>query len=235
MTPHEIQQALIESGQAIDPVEMQSATIGESTTTAIACFQAHHIGPDGHPLHVDGIVGPNTAWALEHPRDHGAAFTAVGWRCSPSDADEPANVVLKVAVGEIGVYEDPEGSNRGARVDKYLGWEGQNPNVKGPPWCAYYVSWCWSHADGGSPFGRLGSAWKLNEWARAKNKFTDAPVPGDIFTIMRTTFRGHVGIVAAILPEGKIATVEGNSGGAVRALVRPVSSITTFIHPGVSK
>ena len=61
-----LQQALIEQGYACGN-DTDGAIFGPSTDSAVKLFQAGHVGPDGKPLAVDGIVGPVTWWALENP------------------------------------------------------------------------------------------------------------------------------------------------------------------------
>ena len=39
---------------------------GQATEKAVKAFQKAHDGPDGRALTVDGVVGPNTWWALEN-------------------------------------------------------------------------------------------------------------------------------------------------------------------------
>ncbi len=223
MTAAELHQALVEAGETIDSAELAAGAIGPSTTAAVRHFQAQHTGSDGHALAVDGVVGPATAWALAHPNGGVARYTAAGWRCEPSQAREAVKPVLAAAVDEIGSCERPDGSNRGPRVDIYTA-----PDL-GIPWCAAFASWCYRLA--GSPFGRLLSAYKIGEWGKARGRVVTDPQPGDLFVILRGDLHGHVGLVAGAPVGGRFCTVEGNSGNAVRGLVRPVDSISLFVRP----
>jgi hypothetical protein len=223
VTPATLHQELIEAGEAIAADELAAGVIGPSTTAAVCSFQARHTGSDGHALAVDGVVGPATAWALAHPNGGVARYTAAGWRCEPSQAREAVRDALVGAVNEIGACEQPDGSNRGPRVDVFTA-----PDL-GIPWCAAFVSWCYRLA--GSPFGRLLSAYKIAEWAKARGRVATDPEPGDLFIILRGDLHGHVGMVAGAPVAGRFCTVEGNAGNAVRGLVRACDAVTLFVRP----
>ena len=85
-------------------------------------FQRAHTGVFGQPLVVDGILGPQTQWALDL------------FSCSPR-----RRATVARAQAAVGVTEDPPGSNRGHRIDEWL----QRCHVStGLPWCAAFASWC---------------------------------------------------------------------------------------------
>jgi hypothetical protein len=171
-------------------------------------------------------------WALLHPNGTQSRYTAPGWRCAPSEARAEVRRILEVAVGEIGVVERPDASNRGPRVDVYTAPE------LGIPWCAAFVSWCYAHAEKGSPFGRLLSALRFRDWGAAHGRTLGAsalPQPGDVFVIPRGDLHGHVGLVAGLAPDGRMLTIEGNAGNAVRGLVRARAAVTAVVRPMVSK
>jgi hypothetical protein len=155
-------------------------------------------------------------------------YTAPGWRCDPSEARLEVRGILEVAVGEIGTVEQPDGSNRGERVDVYTAPE------LGIPWCAAFVSWCYAHAEEGSPFGRLLSALRFRDWGAAHDRILGEAAmasPGDVFLILRGDMHGHVGLVAGLTFDGRMCTVEGNAGNAVRGLVRARAAVTAVLRP----
>lgn len=231
------QQALVESGYLIAQDELAAQRFGVSTTTALRAFQAAHIGPDGHALIDDGTIGPMTSWALDHPNGAGAGFIDNGWRCQPAnDARGQVVPVLTWALDQIGEHEVPDGSNRGANIDRWTGMVGKPADVPGPPWCAYFISAAFKNVEGGSPFGTIASALKLREWAASKGRvLTDAaavaPQPGDCFIILRGDGHGHVGIIGARLDATRVATIEGNCGNAVRGMVRDRAQFSCIVRP----
>lgn len=121
--------------------------------------------------------------------------------------------VLDIAKSQIGVSEDPKGSNWGERVKEYLA----EVHVHSPaPWCCAFLVWCFRHAGFGS--GKLpttASCTFLLNWAREQGRLVKSPQPGDIFLLLRpggkTAF--HTGIVTSV---GKLTlgTIEGNSNAS---------------------
>jgi hypothetical protein len=117
---------------------------------------------------------------------------------------------LAAAEGEVGVAEQPPGSNDSPRIAGYRAAVAGSP---GPgPWCAYFASWAARQAgaplgDYGQGFGRVDDVWA---WAQKTGRTTTAPQPGDL-----VVWDEHVGIVESVKPDGSITTVEGNSSDAV--------------------
>jgi len=218
------------------------AVFGPETEAAVKLFQAGHAGSDGHPLVVDGDVGPATWWALDHPSGGQQAGLAA---LPDMPAQQATNVVAAAALASAweelrrGVREVPDGSNRGPRVDFYTGVTGEGD---GPAWCAYFVSWNFARAPGGSPFGKIGGALAIARFCE-KNIFacsTDTrssdgklvayqPRPGDVGVIDDGGGHGHALHVAAVADD-TLWTVEGNSGNAVRTRRRPVASVRWFLN-----
>jgi hypothetical protein len=225
-----IHQLLIESGERVDPGELAQAFFGPSTKIAVLDFQSSHLTVDGDHLHADGVVGPVTKAALLNPRAPVDVFIAKGWRGEVLSApNDDARAAVAAAIVEIGVKEDPPGSNRGPRVDVYNG-----PDYLGAPWCANFASFCWSRAPNGSPFGKLASALKIKNWGAQNGKLLpadEALLPGDIGVIMRAEGRGHVEIITGCEFDGKISFIGGNVGNACRATVRTRDSFTHFVRP----
>jgi hypothetical protein len=121
---------------------------------------------------------------------------------------------VAAAHGEIGQAEQPPGSNDSARIAQY------RSAVAGAgvgPWCADFVSWASRKAgvplgDNGEGFQSVSAIWS---WAESSGRAIPAdqgpPQPGDLIV-----WGGeHVGIVEAVLPDGSIRTIEGNSSDRV--------------------
>ena len=228
----QLQQSLIEAGLDVG-LDGGDHVFGKDTLAAILKFQSEHFGLDGKPLAIDGVVGDNTWWALQHPTA-GPAAGADDLPVQPVGG-KIAAAALQAALGELAakVAEAPAGSNRGDRVDVYTGYAGRPATETGPPWCAFFVSWCFAQNSEGSPFGRIGGALNIAHWGERSNcsiaRGTLPPLAGDIFVINRDGIHGHTGIVRAVVND-EIGTIEGNSSNAVRSTRRPIASIETFVR-----
>jgi surface antigen len=141
------------------------------------------------------------------------------------------NQVLNRARSQIGVNEQPFGSNRTA----YGAWYG----VQGQPWCAMFVSWCTFHEglalpatiSKGFAYTPAGAA-----WFQRRRRWTNRPAPGHIvffnFPGDSVNRISHVGIVESVRPDGSVVTIEGNTderggrtGGKVMRKVRRVGIV----------
>ena len=140
---------------------------------------------------------------------------------------------VAAAGAELGVTEAPAGSNDGPRIAEY------RTAVPGGPvgrWCAYFVSWVARQA--GTPLGPDGNGFAAVEgvrgWLRKQGRLDDGPNavgrPGDLvfFDGNRDGTWDHIGLVEAVLPDGRVQTIEGNSSDSVRRRVRDRSDIVAF-------
>jgi hypothetical protein len=146
------------------------------------------------------------------------AVTAVG-----ESAGERA---LDVARSQLGVAEQPPGSNDGADIAKYR--SAVAGSYPGAPWCAYFVSWCAAQA--GAPIGDggtgLGSVEQVTAWAQRTGRFTTQPAPGELIL-----FGGrHIGIVESVNADGTLTTIEGNTSDGVHRRTHSVSEATGFVR-----
>ncbi len=232
----ELQQMLVENGFAVSQDELTSQTYGPTTMQGVMAFQGLHVGSDGTPLTQDGVAGPETQWALNHPGggDDPANYKAQGWTCDLANAIPKLQGMLQWAQDQIGTHEQPDGSNRGPKIDDWIGMAGQPTSQAGPPWCAYFVSAAFHQAEGGSPFGTLASAYKILNWGQTQGRCLTptAPMqPGDVFVIMRAQDHGHVGLICGVTSDGKALTIEGNAGNACRGLIRTRDSFAAVVRP----
>ncbi len=121
---------------------------------------------------------------------------------------------LQAAQAEVGVTEQPPGSNDSPRIAQYR----QATAGSGVgPWCAYFVSWAAQQAgaplgEAGQGFGAVASAWDWGQrTGRAVPASSGPPNPGDLIVWNGT----HIGIVESVDADGKIHTIEGNSSNMV--------------------
>lgn len=162
-------------------------------------------------------------------------------------------LALKKAISQIGVKEQPAGSNRGPKVDQYQEADSLTNPDHGYAWCASFVNWCFREVD--RPLVELGrsasvaillAAAKQHGWAH-----TETPEPGDLVCYDWDTLAGpgkiigdehadHIGIVRSVNADGSFTAVEGNTavgndsnGGEVMDRLRSRSMVEGFIRvPG---
>jgi peptidoglycan hydrolase-like protein with peptidoglycan-binding domain len=194
-------------------------------------FQQTHIGEDGSQLESDGVVGPDTWWALANssgPLQRSGLLTGV-----PKGLGPLRTAILETALAEHrkNVVEQPSGSNRGPDVDKYLPDWITAKDEKGPPWCCFFYSWTVKQALGDWPLGaREGSCGKARERAGARGLWIPKtmpgahPIPGDAFVMDHGGGQGHIGFVLRVSADGKdINTLEGNCANRVKLSLRSVA------------
>jgi hypothetical protein len=153
----------------------------------------------------------------------------------------PGVRALAEARRHLGLKEDPPGSNR----TPFGRWFGED----GVPWCAIFLSYCFAVGAGvvlcagedGPGCNAHGCAYvpTIRAWLDATGQSLDAdalPAAGDIAVF---DWDGgdpdHVGIVERRLPDGRIATIEGNTGigddtngGRVMRRVRAVAVVDGY-------
>ena len=56
------------------------------------------------------------------------------------------DLVIDIAASQIGVVEQPRGSNRGPEVDVYIRTTGLNPAHDSFPWCVCFLYWVFEQA-----------------------------------------------------------------------------------------
>jgi len=195
------------------PVQ-EDGEFSAETLEAVQLFQARSLDFEGQPLQVDGSVGPMT-WA--------ALFKSV----LPAMVIPVAPLmqqVMVIAGGEVGVMEQPPGSNRGPQVDQYLTSVGLNPADGSFAWCAAFVYWCYRKASVqlGVPNPAVRTAGALDVWNQAGprgfRRITSAEAadrpgtvgPGMVFVLSTGGGHGHVGFIESV--QGVVlTTIEGNT------------------------
>jgi len=133
----------------------------------------------------------------------------------PAAGGTPAGqAMVNLARAEIGVTEQPPGSNESPRIAQF---RQATAGAPGPgPWCAYFVSWAAREAgvpigDAGQGFGRVDDVWAWGERAgKAIPAGSGTPQPGDLIV-----WDEHIGIVESVGADGSIHTIEGNSSNMV--------------------
>jgi hypothetical protein len=139
---------------------------------------------------------------------------------TPTTTAQPAassagQAIVNLASQEVGVAEQPPGSNDSPRIAQFR----QATAGSGVgPWCAYFTSWAAREAgtplgDNGQGFGRVDDvyAWAQKAGKAIPNTGSDVkPQPGDLIV-----WDEHIGIVKSVGADGTINTIEGNSSDKV--------------------
>ena len=180
----------------------------ESALARVAMLQGT-LQPQPVPQQALSFQGAQFGQALQQ-----AGATATAAAVPVSAAGTPAGqAILNAARNEVGVAEQPPGSNDSPRIAQYR----QATVGSGVgPWCAYFVSWAARTAgvplgDSGQGFGRVDDVYA---WAQRTGKAIPAgsgtPQPGDLIV-----WDEHIGVVESVGADGSIQTIEGNSSDRV--------------------
>jgi CHAP domain len=204
---------------------------GGGSGAALSTLLAGELGGSGtgalSPLAPASTLGSTASLA---PASGVAAMSnpfAVG---APAGAGTGNQAIVRIAQGEVGVSEQPPGSNDSPRIATYR--QATTGAIAGAPWCAYFVSWAARQAgtplgDQGEGFGSVDQLWS---WAQQRGRAVEngpgvKPQPGDL-----AVFNEHVGIVTGVLPDGRIQTVEGNYADKVSANVRGANEAVGYVR-----
>ena len=204
-----VQQKLNEAG--LGPIEVVGI-YGPKTINAVKLFQATHRDQKGNALEIDGKIGSVT-WAI--------LFGEQTVPVIEENANQLLTQALNIAVSQVGVMEDPPGSNRGKKVEEYLASVGLGG---GQFWCAAFLFWCFQKAS--EKLGRKNPVLKtghcMTHWRDSPAKKIPAAdalnkpsllKPGHIFIINTGGSHGHTGMIERI-EGGFIHTIEGNTNPA---------------------
>jgi hypothetical protein len=184
----------------------------DATLARIAQLQAPFAPPAPAPAGAGFATAPGTGATQFASALMGASAPAGAAALPASGGTNAGRAMLALAKGEVGVAEQPPGSNDSPRIAQFR----QATAGSGVgPWCAYFVSWAARQSgvplgDRGQGFGRVDDVWA---WAQRTGKAVPAgstPQPGDLIV-----WDEHIGIVSAVDPDGRIHTVEGNSSDRV--------------------
>lgn len=149
-----------------------------------------------------------------------------------------ANELLAIARKQIGVREDPPGSNNVRYNTWYYGREVMGSAY---PWCMAFVQWVFAQAGVKIP-RRTASCGELMNAAKAAGCWvTSGFLPGDvvIYDFPGGAATDHCGIVEMELPDYGVQSIEGNTsqsgsqsnGGQVCRKNRPSKYIVGAVRP----
>lgn len=160
----------------------------------IRAFQAVHRSHLGRPLVVDGILGPETQWALEF-----------------QTLPEERRKEIEHAQSFLGLVEEPPGSNDDPRgiIKGWLRACGAPPKNA---YCAAFASDCLSQ---GGVIVRIAGAQALGKSLEP----TDTPMAGDLLWFPTNGWQGHVELVIGRAAH-EVMTIGGNVRDGVRCVRR---------------
>jgi hypothetical protein len=125
-----------------------------------------------------------------------------------------AQRTFEIALSQIGVTEEPKGSNGGPQVTQYLKSIGLGA---GHAWCMAFVYWCVNEAckELGLKNPLIKTGGVLHQWNNVKHlrllpNRSSAIKAGDIFIMDYGRGLGHTGIVGQ-LSNSVLYTIEGNT------------------------
>jgi hypothetical protein len=170
---------------------------------------------------IQGLLAPPPAPPVAAPSAFGQTLQAAGGQPVAAVATAPpaaggtsaGQAMVNLARGELGVTEQPPGSNESPRIAQF---RQATAGAPGPgPWCAYFVSWAAREAgvpigDAGQGFGSVDAVWAWGERAGKTLPPGATPAPGDLIV-----WDEHIGIVESVGADGSIRTIEGNSSNMV--------------------
>ena len=233
----EMQRLLVEKGFLTD--EEVSGTFDQETYRAVRTFQSQNLDENGQPLVVDGKVGELTWWSLHHPKPSLTPPSAVDFTVMPpasAGGSVSGRAALAAAIDELRMHAgEIGGNNRGPFVRKYL----NGLAAEGDPWCAGFVSYCFSRQPSPMPFQYCVGArdilrqFQRKGWAQPPNSGY-LPQPGDIVVWWRdqlSSTKGHIGLVHQ-LRGGFLYTIEGNRSPDVRGFSYVASRMDRLLGYG---
>ena len=160
--------------------------------------------------------------------------------------EKGAGGVVKTAQGQIGITENPAGSNKVIYNTEYYGSEVSGDDY---PWCCVFVWWCFSKSGNAEAFydgGKVAGCSAVHTWAQNGGYIISGGEAkyGDL--VLFSTDE-HIEIVVANNGDGSYTTIGGNTGsgdsgsqsngGGVFMRTRYITGdfpITLFIRPPYS-
>lgn len=142
-----------------------------------------------------------------------------------------AQQMVALAQREIGVKEQPPGSNDSPRIAEY---RKATAGSGIGPWCAYFTSWLAKSA--GVPVGEAGQGFgsvdALYGWAQRTGKAIQngpgvTPKAGDLIV-----WDEHIGLVESVDADGTVHTIEGNSSDQVIRRTHDARSALGYVRVG---
>ena len=243
----EIQRLLKQEGFFDYPI---NNTFDEYTKSQVEYFQSTHNNKDKKMLDIDGKVGNETWWALNHASGEYQTLHIIdnALKINSNLKLLPGKLTpMRMAVGEIAfreynfkVKEEPNGSNWGNRIPLYGGRPGW-------AWCLLFALFC--EREGGAEIPKrdgtnkiFASCWQFYKYAKTQknwvypisSKDPRARLPMNIVLWLHSGGKGHAGIAMGFNKNLEtFNTIEGNKGNRLAFVERNTKSkdLTCMINP----
>lgn len=138
---------------------------------------------------------------------------------------------LNVALSQLGVKEQPSGSNHVQYNSWYYGSEVYGVQF---PWCMTFVMWVYNKAGYPLPYKTASCSMLLN-WYRSNmlSAIVTTPRAGDIviYNFGHTGIVQHNGVQTITAIEGNTSLTSDDNGGCVMRRTREKSVVTAYIRP----
>jgi CHAP domain len=212
------------------PIDTQSAGYAQAVARVQEIMAPLQPPAAAAPATGTGDFAGTLSSAMKSSPSGGAPTTAAGYTSQAAGVGPAALAggsgrgaqIAAIATRELGVAEQPPGSNDGPRIAQYrTATAGSGVG----PWCAYFTSWVAQQA--GVPVGPTGQGIgyvpTMKAWAEQTGRWVaagqGAPQVGDLVVFERNGdgVPDHIGVVTGTAPDGGIRTVEGNSSDRVSA------------------
>jgi cell wall-associated NlpC family hydrolase len=214
------------------PIDTQSAGYAQAVARVREIIAPLQPAPATAPATTTGDFAGQLSSAMKPSPGGGAPTTAAGYTTQGVGSIAAAAAaaggsgrgaqIAAIAQAELGVAEQPPGSNDAPRIAQYrTATAGSGVG----PWCAYFTSWVAQQA--GVPVGPngqgIGYVPTVKQWAEQTGRYipagAGAPQVGDLVVFERNGdgVLDHIGVVTGTRPDGGIQTVEGNSSDKVSA------------------
>lgn len=151
------------------------------------------------------------------------------------------NQIIKKAISQIGIKENPSGSNN---VKYNTDYYGRAVSGSAYPWCCAFVWWVFKECGASELFydgKKTAYCPTVESFYKSKGQWhTSNPKVGDLvlFDFSKKGIAGHIGILEKINADGTYTTIEGNTsasnqanGGCVMRRTRQRMSIRGFARP----
>lgn len=214
-------QQLAQATQTGDTSSAEADLLSAASTSAYGTLTASALGASGAGGTTGASYGTvNGQPVMILPLGTGTASGTSAVAPVTSGGGSVGQMIARIASAEVGVREQPSGSNDGTRIAQYR----QATAGSGVgPWCSYFASWVTAQA--GVPIGPdgRGEGWVPNveQWAKDTGRWvasgSGGAQVGDLIVFDRNTdgLTDHIGVVTGVRADGGVDTVEGNSGDAV--------------------